>query len=138
MSASKGGWTGSNNPRWVGDKASYVVRHQRVKAARGKANGPCTHCGAGTKFEWAQLKGTKGLNTADYICLCGPCHKRYDGHVKFTDEQIEEIQAQRYIGRSAIELAAEYSTNRRYIYEITSHKARRSRIEACEILLVGA
>ena len=53
--------------------------------------------------------------------------------VRFTDEQVEEILAQRYLGVSAIDLAAIYGTYRQYITAIVRGERARNVGDACEI-----
>lgn len=71
--------TGSNNPNWLGDKASYFGMHKRVRKVRGKPQ-HCEHCGrndAKTKYHWANLT-RKYEDPYDYIRLCVSCHAKHD------------------------------------------------------------
>jgi len=67
--------------RWKGDDAGYKARHDRVDRARGNAD-RCIHRRAigctSTTYNWAQIKGTSGLDVYDYVPMCRSCHTRYD------------------------------------------------------------
>jgi len=126
---------GSTNGSWSGDQASYNTRHQRVKRARGKANGPCSHCHtmeAVYRFEWAQLHGTTGLNPQDYIALCRLCHEEYDARA-ISREQVQEIKALKFFGISKGRLAEMYGITEHYVYCITSGRSRKAPVPHCEM-----
>jgi hypothetical protein len=85
--------TGANNPKWRSDDAvTYDAMHQRVVAARGRPGAyACDHCSAPAE-EWAydhtdpderrspsgRDDGPFSLDTARYMPLCVPCHRRFD------------------------------------------------------------
>jgi hypothetical protein len=76
---------------YKGDRVGYAGVHYRIRIERGPAREyDCLHC-EGPAREWAlnhdtpaeRLRsGTEGetfsLNTADYLPLCTPCHRKYD------------------------------------------------------------
>jgi hypothetical protein len=79
---------GSNNPNWVGDDASYLVVHERLRT--GPQPSACAKCGATDRpMQWAfnheacesprqSEYGPYSVDPADYTRLCVPCHKRMD------------------------------------------------------------
>jgi NAD-dependent SIR2 family protein deacetylase len=65
--------------QWVGDRASYRARHERVYSARGKAKDyTCLHCTIKIASDWALVHEKNGLHVNDYIPLCRRCHMVYD------------------------------------------------------------
>lgn len=69
---------GELNPRWSGDSAQYLARHQRVYAERGQAKDYlCSFCGSNAK-EWAYIHDDNPLDVYSYMPLCKRCHARYD------------------------------------------------------------
>jgi hypothetical protein len=68
--------TGANNPRWKGEDATYVSKHFRVYAARGKAE-TCVFGKGHGKGQWANLTGNYS-DPEDYAAMCASCHQRYD------------------------------------------------------------
>jgi len=82
--------TGSLNPAWKGDAATYGAVHLRM--SNGQRPESCEACGAtDTKFEWALrgdvdrakcLRSPAGYaystNPSDYANLCKPCHNTLD------------------------------------------------------------
>jgi len=90
---------GEEHHGWQGDNAKYIARHQRVWRARGKALGPCHHCGDWDgPFEWALVHDGDQFDVGDYMELCSPCHHNYDHggershYAKLTAEQVREIR----------------------------------------------
>lgn len=80
--------SGENNPRWLGDAASYENVHLRVKAARGRAaDHSCVEC-SGPAAHWAydhadpderrDATGPYSLDVSRYQPMCVLCHKRMD------------------------------------------------------------
>lgn len=58
---------------------SYSGRHTMVRTARGRAGDQsCLHC-ENQASHWATIHGRDGQEPEDYIPLCVPCHRAYDG-----------------------------------------------------------
>jgi hypothetical protein len=128
------GRKGSRSPSWIGDHANYLARHSRVRASRGRAaEYPCTDCGTtdAPRMEWAQIKGTDGMDPMDYRPLCHNCHEDYDA--KLAREQVDEVKALRYFGISTVRLAAMYGVNPSYISMIVSGRRRTTHVPYCEM-----
>lgn len=122
------------NPGYKKDIVSYQTRHRRIYAARGKAAGPCAHCGtmkAVHRFEWAQLQGTSGMLPEHYASLCRPCHEDYDA-ASITAEQAGEIRFLRYSGLTNLKLAQMYGVDPSYISKIVTGQRRKAQALACE------
>lgn len=54
--------------------------------------------------------------------------------MRYSYDQVEEILAQKYLGVSAIELAADYGCSRQYIHSIVRGERARELPDACEIV----
>lgn len=87
---------GSANRQWKGDDlGSYTAAHTRAKALR---NEPCAHCGVTDRPRDCALSHDApaehlrvdqsnshdrgkaySVEPADYLPLCRPCHRKYDG-----------------------------------------------------------
>ena len=110
--------SGANSPNWIGDDAAYSGRHIRVYAARGKAD----HCSlrpglsncTSTKYEWAQIHGTDGLDVREYVSLCHFCHAAYDRsgsrhpQAKLTEAIVLECRERSAVGEAKRALAREF------------------------------
>lgn len=89
---------GEQNPKWIGDRASYNAVHNRLRRARGTPL-CCQHCGSegNDRYQWALdwsrateirywEKCRRGhvemlpysVNPGDYVRLCVGCHRRFD------------------------------------------------------------
>lgn len=70
---------GSANAYWRGGDATYAAFHKRVEVERGKP-AKCSSCDTTEpqRYEWANLTGHYD-DVNDYIRLCTPCHRRFDG-----------------------------------------------------------
>lgn len=74
---------------------AYVLRHRRVRIARGPAKDQwCISCEFRAQ-EWATKKGTDGRLPEDYQPMCCSCHQKYDGKWKEGERQA--------VGRSSSE-----------------------------------
>jgi hypothetical protein len=73
---------GAEHHSWIGDRAGYIARHQRVYRSRGKATSCVWGCPA-TLYHWANLTGDV-LDPDDYASMCPRCHARFDAAVKMT------------------------------------------------------
>jgi hypothetical protein len=61
------------------NEPSYRTRHARVATARGRAKTHlCAGCCGRAAAQWAQIHGTDGKDTANYVPLCRKCHIEYD------------------------------------------------------------
>lgn len=71
--------TGSNNPRWKGEKVSYSGLHHWVTREKGKAQlceiADETCVG---EFEWSNISNKYYRNLEDWQQLCKSHHRRYD------------------------------------------------------------
>jgi hypothetical protein len=84
----KGYWTrkkrldieGSKNPKWKGNKVGYAPLHQWVIRKLGNPK-KCEHCGAVNlkSYHWANKSGEYKRDVNDWLRLCVPCHRIYDG-----------------------------------------------------------
>jgi hypothetical protein len=79
--AAKRNQRGPDNHAWKGDEAGYSALHLRVVEARGKPTrcAACDTVDPERRYEWANLTGDY-TDIADYIRLCLPCHRRFDGY----------------------------------------------------------
>lgn len=79
---------GEKNPNWVGESASYLAVHSRIRAAQGPASlRTCVDC-EGPACDWAytytsrnEIPSPMGPYTTDithYQPMCRPCHKKFD------------------------------------------------------------
>jgi hypothetical protein len=79
---------GERHHGWLGDDATYVVAHQRVRAWRGSASThPCADCGTKARHwsydhadpeERTSDKGPYSLDPNRYVPRCVSCHKKFD------------------------------------------------------------
>lgn len=79
--------TGSNNPKWKGDKVGYHGIHDWIRSVRG-APSECDKCGfkeeirpafaTRDRFEWANISRKYKRDINDWIRLCIRCHRRAD------------------------------------------------------------
>lgn len=69
---------GAGNPMWNGKDPEYSTIHQWLTRHYSKKQ--CQKCGTKNKrFDWALKRGRKhGRSRKLYLCLCRPCHRRYD------------------------------------------------------------
>lgn len=75
-------------------RAQYVLRHKRLRQARGSATRHLCEGGCQRQArEWAQIHGTSGLDFfADYMPLCRSCHIRYDSDARLnSDSQLRRL-----------------------------------------------
>ena len=74
-----------NNPKWKGDKVGYSPLHQWVARKFGYPN-KCEKCNfknpSHYKIHWANKSGKYLRDRNDWIRLCVPCHRLYDGWTK--------------------------------------------------------
>lgn len=74
--------SGENNPTWKGDMVGYGGLHDWVKAHKGKPT-TCEHCGlTSTNLEWANKSHEYKRDLNDWLRLCRPCHRKYDGKIE--------------------------------------------------------
>lgn len=76
------GRIGEKANHWKGDEVSYNGLHQWIRKHLGKPN-TCKHCGrsnlSGRFIQWANISHKYKRDFSDWIRLCVPCHKKYDG-----------------------------------------------------------
>lgn len=77
--------SGTKNPRWNSGLLSYSGIHIWLRTKYGRAN-KCEHCGSVHKITWANVKHEPKTSKferirEDWIQLCYPCHKKFDGHI---------------------------------------------------------
>lgn len=73
-------WIGSKNTAWKGDNASSAAMHLWVYQWKGSPK-QCEMCGTTEKkyYDWANVDHTYKRVLDDYIRMCRPCHRKYDG-----------------------------------------------------------
>ena len=77
--ATKAKMKGENNKHWKGELVGYRTLHNWVTRNLGKPE-VCEHClGTGKRLNWANIDHQYKRNLDDWIRLCVPCHKEYDG-----------------------------------------------------------
>jgi hypothetical protein len=68
-------------PRWKGEKAGYVSKHEWIYTNKGSPD-TCEHCEkkglAGHKIHWANKDHKYSRNLEDYLRLCAKCHINFD------------------------------------------------------------
>ena len=82
----KNGWVnpmtgriGEKHPRWKGNEVCYDALHIWIHNRKGKPE-ICQSCGKTTGWlHWASIDNSYTRNLDDWISLCVPCHKRFDG-----------------------------------------------------------
>ena len=79
---------GDKNPAWKGKHAKYRALHMWVKSHLGEAK-KCKHCGklktTPKSIHWANKSHKYLRKLNDWIPLCVPCHKIYDGYTGGTN-----------------------------------------------------
>ena len=75
--------TGEKHFAWKGDGVGMVSLHDWVRSRLGTPS-KCEHCGKteAKKFEWANKSHEYKRDLTDWVRLCVPCHRKYDGHSK--------------------------------------------------------
>jgi len=73
---------GEKHPLWKGAEASYTAKHIWIRLHGGTPS-KCEHCGKteAKKFEWANISKQYLRQLDDWVRLCVPCHRKYDGHI---------------------------------------------------------
>ena len=75
-------WTDeTKHPRWKGDDAGYFPVHEWITKHYGQPK-ECEWCGLNDpnrKYHWANISKTYKRRRDDFIRMCVPCHRRYDG-----------------------------------------------------------
>lgn len=71
---------GSQNPHWLGTRASYRAVHKWVQHRLGTPK-ICDNCGTkkAKRYEWANLSGKSLRDLGDWARLCKSCHSLIDG-----------------------------------------------------------
>lgn len=90
--------------------------HNRVKKARGPANGyPCADCGEPAQ-DWSTVNPWSDDVQVRFEPRCRKCHRRYDGRVgegnpraKLTSGKVRQLRARRAAGLTYRQLATEFS-----------------------------
>lgn len=76
---------GKKHYAWKGQKVGYHGLHMWLRREKGKPE-KCSQCGKIDKrprfIQWANIDGKYRRNLADYIPLCGSCHKLKDLSMK--------------------------------------------------------
>ena len=73
------GRTGELHPAWKGDAVGYRALHEWVESKLGKPK-KCAHCGAENRvIQWANKSKRYLRDITDWIELCVPCHRVFDG-----------------------------------------------------------
>ncbi|MCH7730870.1 hypothetical protein IID21_05170 [Patescibacteria group bacterium] len=67
---------------WKGNEVGYGGLHMWVKKHLGRPD-TCEHCGvnglSGREIHWANKSGEYKRDLSDWLRLCVPCHRKYDG-----------------------------------------------------------
>jgi|SRR5579863_1127238 len=73
------GIKGEFKHNWKGENVGYYALHNWIKRELGEPQ-MCSFnpLHKSSKFEWANISGKYLRDTADYMALCGSCHKRMD------------------------------------------------------------
>lgn len=76
------GFKAEENPQWKGIEAGMVAKHAFISRYKGKPN-KCEFCGTEEKrrYEWANVSGEYKRDLDDFVRLCVPCHRQYDGNM---------------------------------------------------------
>ena len=119
------GMASEKNHQWKGDDASYEAKHDWVYRRLGKAS-VCQKCGESKKrIGWANKSHKYFRIESDWIALCMPCHREYDGHTKFTREQAYKIKKEYLDGEIfQHQLATKYSVSRCVIQNVIAGKIK--------------
>lgn len=69
-----------NNPMWLGDKVKMSGLHDWVYVRLGNPS-KCELCSTTEDrvYHWANKSGEYRRDIADWLRLCVPCHRKYDG-----------------------------------------------------------
>lgn len=104
---------GSNHYAWKGEDVGYWALHDWVYKKRGKP-GRCEHCGeVNKKICWANKSHEYKREMGDWLALCTPCHRKYDGFNKLSDKMIIDINKLYSSGEyTQKQLGEKYSVNR--------------------------
>lgn len=78
--------SGRNHHLWKGDKAGYAALHRWLIRHKPRT-GICEHCGDQRKpgrdgrpgTDFANISGEYRRDIDDYVELCKPCHRVFDG-----------------------------------------------------------
>lgn len=103
---------------------TYSAVHEHLRVHHPKS-GECQKCHARRHTEYALIHGkTYSRNRLDYLELCVPCHRRYDGNLppvmqgedapgsKLTEEIVIEARALYRRGESGRSLASKYKVSK--------------------------
>lgn len=71
---------GEKHHNWKGNKVSYFALHMWIKRNFGKPFF-CFNCYSWNekKYHWANISGKYTRELSNYVSLCVPCHKKFDG-----------------------------------------------------------
>lgn len=107
------GLISKKNHQWKGDSASYQAKHAWIYRRLGKAM-ICEKCGENEKkIHWANKSQQYLRIENDWMQLCVPCHREFDGHTKFTKDEAKKIRTIYYKGDISQEkLANKYGVSR--------------------------
>lgn len=93
--------TSEAHHRWVGEKISYSGIHVWIFRNFPKPK-ICSKCGTvkAKRYEWANISGEYFRDKKDWIRLCYPCHRAFDGQygegngrAKLKEEDVSEIRS---------------------------------------------
>jgi len=71
---------GDTHWKWKGDEVGYQGVHKWITVTLGKQN-RCSFCGTTEirKYHWANISKEYKREITDWVRLCVPCHRKYDG-----------------------------------------------------------
>jgi len=74
--------------RWKGDQVGYSALHRWIRSHKEKT-GVCQWCKHKGTTQFANLDGKYSRDVNDYIELCIPCHKYFDGVSHYVPARLE-------------------------------------------------
>lgn len=124
--------SGSRNPHWKGNEASYSAVHIWRRHHRPKA-GLCGKCGTAGKTHWANISGRYVRDEdSDWLELCPRCHRVEDGHIgeghpqaRLTEALVLQARVRYANGDSYRSIAAEYGVHMDTVYLAVKRKTWR-------------
>jgi hypothetical protein len=116
--------SGDKNYRWAGDDVGYFGLHFWIKKVLGRPI-KCEFCGISKgKIEWANRSHEYKRVISDWVRLCTPCHKGYDGLTKFSKEEAKVIKLRYSNGESQRSMAREFSVSSTTISNVITGKVK--------------
>jgi hypothetical protein len=118
----KGSFLGKDNYNW-NENAGYHGVHFWVYRTLGKPK-KCLECGVTERLQWANISGKYKREIDDWKSLCVVCHRKFDGLVKLSKEQADEIKKRYNNGEKQYSLASEFNVNQSTISLLVNGKTQ--------------